>query len=231
MKRSLACALLAAAACGTAHHARTLGKGNYGVDLEIGGPLTQLGSLPVPVPLPYALVGATYGITDRLDIHGRLHLTMAYLDVAAADVGATYQWLREDRWRPALSTTLQLYEMTDFSPGGSRTFSDLTENLSYLVHRRYLTYFGLTEFAQLNAPASLTLAPFVGEEFRIGDHYGLELELKYGSPEVCYPVAPSYIRPGSCGALFVLIGVNSYFGHGRGWAAPPSMQPTEEMIP
>ena len=94
---------LLAAGCGTAHHARTLGKGNYGVDLELGGPLTGFG--PVYVPLPYALVGGTYGVTDDLDIHGRLHLTPAILEFPGIDVGATWQAWHEKHWRPAFSLT------------------------------------------------------------------------------------------------------------------------------
>ena len=216
------------AACGTAHHARTLGKGNYGVDLELGGPLTQLGG--VYVPLPYALVGGTYGVTDDLDVHARLHLTTAIYEFPGVDVGATYQWWHERRWRPAFSSTLQLYGFSDFQAGGSRGFADLTENLSYLVHRRWLTYFGATEFTEL-VQAPVIFAPFVGEELRLGDHYGVELELKYAQPQLMEYVAPSYARIANQGAIFVELGFNTYFGHGKGWAAPPSAQPATEMIP
>ncbi|MEE2828790.1 MAG: hypothetical protein VX498_06360, partial [Myxococcota bacterium] len=79
-----------ASGCGTAHHARPLGKGNQAVHLSMGGPIAGIGDPDTFAPL--TVLTYKVGLTDRADVFLGWHVLETFLNNGNAyfDIGASY---------------------------------------------------------------------------------------------------------------------------------------------
>jgi hypothetical protein len=209
MRMLLCAAALAGASCAAQSALRPAGKGNLAVSASVGGPIIDnIKVAGVPIPLPVTVVGARYGVDDKLDVHGSLHVPV--LRLFGADAGATYHFLEQDGARPHVSAGGKLYFMSDFAD--SRVFLEASSNASWKV-APFLFYTGLTAFVEPLPTFVFHGVVHGGAEWRPLDWFGLQLELQWISPWInqSYAVV-GYQAPGGWGAIGPKIGLNFYFG-------------------
>jgi len=209
----LAGVLALSSACGLPAHVRPVPRGTVAAEASVGGPAVLLGA--VPVPLPLATVGASYGVAERMDVHAHLHLTPLLLGTAGLDIGATWLPLAEEGWRPALSLTGRAYGFSDLS-SGALFYGELSAAASYLLRERYLTYLSTTALHDALA-GDVLWAVGVGGQVPF-DRFALQLEVNWYWPSYDAAAAPvTWASPGGRGALGLVLGLSYRFG---GAAAP-----------
>ncbi len=177
--------LLTALGCGTARSVRPGGKGNGAVDLSVGGPMLGLFDLVFPAPLAYA--GYTHGLTDEVDVFGRLHLFPLSMQLAGVELGAAYQLFGQDGWRPALSVNGAVLTMAGAT--GVWAVPNATLVGSWELAERVLLYAGTTHgFSwgeQLDGTTGVSphWTPFLGATFTPkGWRLSFTGELRWYSP-------------------------------------------------
>ncbi len=199
---SLALAVAAASGCGVLTHARPTPAGKLAFEAAAGGPMASVGG--VPVPLPLATLGASYGLAERLDVAAHVHLTpLLMFRTAGLDLGATYLLLDQKGAVPALALASRVYAFTDFR-SAVLPYLDLSGTASWELGRIFLAYATLT--AMLPYDARFTLSPAVGASAELG-RFSVQLELRWYDPT--YDTGPAiapWISPGSRGALGLLLG-------------------------
>ncbi len=195
-------------ACGLPAHVRPVPAGTLAVEGAVGGPAALLGG--VPVPLPLATVGASYGVAERVDVHAHAHLTPLLLGTAGMDLGATWLALPEQGWRPALALTGRAYGFSDFS-SGALFYGEASAAASYLLGERYLTYVSTTALYDALA-GDLMWAVGVGGQVPF-NRFALQLEANWYWPTYDAAAAPvSWASPGGRGTLGLVVGASYRFG-------------------
>ncbi|MBN1207494.1 MAG: hypothetical protein JXB05_21655 [Myxococcaceae bacterium] len=195
-------------ACGLPAHVRPVPRGTLAVEASVGGPAALLGG--VPVPLPFATVGASYGVADAVDVHAHAHLTPLLLDTAGLDLGATLLARPEQDWRPALSLTGRAYAFSDLS-SGALFYGEASAAASYLLRERYLTYASTTALYDALA-GEVIWAVGVGAQVPF-QRFALQLEANWYWPTYDAAAAPvSWVSPGGQGAFGLVLGASYRFG-------------------
>lgn len=112
-------------ACTTTHSVRTVGRGNFGLEASLGGPMfTNLGA---PLVAPNLFLGGRLGVLDDLDVSAAYNVTAPIIPGLAVDLVLALHWvpfqpgLRSQADRPdkgwSLATGAQLHALTDFETG------------------------------------------------------------------------------------------------------------------
>ena len=188
--------------CGVLTHARPTPAGKLALEAAAGGPMASLGG--VPVPLPLATVGASYGLAERWDVAAHVHLTpLLMFRTAGFDLGATYLLLDQRGAVPALALSSRAYAFTDFR-SAVLPYVDLSGTASWQLGRVFLGYATLT--AMLPYDARFTLSPAVGATAELG-RFTVQLELRWYDPT--YDTGPAiapWLSPGGHGALGLILG-------------------------
>lgn len=210
--------ILTLVACSTTHGIRPLGKGVVAPEFSVGGPLTEIYGLPMPLPL--STLGASVGVTDRVDVHAAWHPTAALITgVAAGEVGADVEVFAPDGARPRIMVDLTVVAAggdtaEDGADGGFRVFVQPTVLASWDWGklRRQAFYAGLTAFTQ-PYPTHAVGAALVGNQWGIGPRVFATTELKWIAPYAdSEPLVPSYYSPGNLGAISVQLGAGVRLG-------------------
>jgi hypothetical protein len=200
--------VLLCSACGLPAHVRPVPRGTLALEAAVGGPAALLG--PVPVPLPLATVGASYGVAEAVDVQAHAHLTPLILGTAGLDVGATWLALPEQGWRPAISLTGRAYGFSDLS-SGALFYGEAGAAASYVLGGRYLTYVSTTALYDALADEVLWA---VGSGVQVPfNRFALQLEANWYWPTYDASAAPvTWASPGGHGAFGLVIGASYRFG-------------------
>ncbi len=212
-------AALVLAGCSTTHGIRPIGKGAVGVEASLGGPITEVFGLPIPLPL--TTVGATVGVTDTTDVHAAFHPTAAAMfAVGVGEVGASQQLLAPAGARPRIMADLTLLGAGgDLEPGqapsgGFRFFAQPTVLVSwdYGKAAQHTVYTGPTAFLAPAEEFHALGAWVLGNRFGFGRSH-LDLELKWIDPWASTTdLVPTYLSPGDLGAVSFQLGYGFRFG-------------------
>lgn len=207
------------AGCSTTHGVRPLGKGAVSIDASLGGPITEVFGLPIPLPI--TTVGATVGATDTTDVHAAIHPTAAAMfGIGAAEVGVSQQLLAPAGARPRLSADLTLLGAAgdldpDHAPeGGFRLFVQPTvlAGWDYGKEQQHTVYTGFTAFSEAVDPVAAVGGLVLGNRFGLGPSH-LDVELKWLNPwDNAESVVPEYAAPGLQGAVSLQFGYGFRFG-------------------
>lgn len=224
--------------CGTAHHARPLGKGNHAVHLSIGGPVAGIGEADTFAPLTTLTYKA--GLTDKADVFFGWHVLETFLNGgnASFDIGASYYFLEQKGPRPGISGAFTVSPLINKSSGWASFDLQVTASWAFGPRERHLLYLGFHNyFAPVRndtVPTSpYTWTPYVGGQLRVGKNreLGLGLEMKWHRPYASTEDAVmGYLGPGKMGALAFLGGITVFIGKDMkpAVAAPPEEDTTEE---
>ncbi len=206
--------LALAGACSAVHGVRPIGKGAVQLDASLGGPITEL--FGAPVPLPISTIGATVGLTDRLDVHGAIHPTgLALFGIFAADAGLSYEGLAPDGARPRLMGDLTLIgaggDLAEGAPeGGFRLFArpSLTASWDWGKSSQHTLYASVGGFIQ-PAPGPHALGTVaLGNLWGIGHGSTFTTQVEWIAPYASsLTAAPLYYTPGNRGAISIQLGM------------------------
>lgn len=202
-----------AAGCGTVNAVRPLARGQSSIAFSVGGPVASVAGMNIP--LPYAVARYRYGLDDNTSVYAGAHLLMASFGVLGLDGGVTHHFIDQRGGVPAVGAGVGLCGLIE--PGGeSRLLPEAEVVGSYLLGGRSLTYFGVQSMFQTSQDPYFVLAPFVGEEVRLGRRLSLSLESKWYAPgHDTKPRNIDYRIPiGGKGALGFVLGANYHVG---GW--------------
>lgn len=178
---------------------------------SVGGPLVAVKGTPVPAPI--LLVGGGHGISDRLDFTADADLTAAAYGVAHVVPGIVYQ-LRPPgagSLAPGISAGASVHVLTNVTD--TRVAPQLTAIAAFPLPYGHVVYGGGDAGVFFGDPTRIVAGPLLGAELRLGQRFGLALEMKWLAPYYDVgPTAPDWISPGSRGYFSVLIGVRRSIG-------------------
>jgi len=196
-------AAIAATSCGVTQAIRPIGRGALRAELSLGGPLFD--NVGVAMPMPMVLVGARYGVLDRMDVHARWNGLLAGFGAFGMDAGVTGLILEQRGAFPAVGGGALFTLVTDGQD--TNVYPEFTLSLSWDVYRGSLVYLGLTNFYELAPTFIYHPAIFVGGRWQATRRFGVTLELKWISPHMDNTYGPvGYVSPGGLGAFSILLG-------------------------
>ncbi len=208
LMRSIVIVLWSALAVGCGHVTKTrpTPEGQVALEGSLGGPMARVSGRVLPLPL--TTLGASYGVSDRADVHAHLHGTAAVFGIAGVDVGSTLLLLEALGARPAVALTSRLYGFTDFE--AFRPYLEVTGAASYLIRERVAAFVSASGLAQTQAWPVWAVG--AGAELRLG-RAGLQLEGRWYQPH--QPTRFNVVDwqgPGGQGAFGALLGARYRFG-------------------
>lgn len=187
--------LLLLAGCALPTQVRPTPRGVVAVEASVGG----------PIPIPFAAVGASVGVHERLSFSGHVQAALAdFPKLWGADVGGSVLVLRNDRALPAVSLNARATLFTDFRATPLGTL-DLSTAASWDVAERWRPYAAVTvHFEPSNG--TVDVAPGVGTEFTFA-RGAVQLELRWFAPnrDVRQSSVP-WLAPFGRGALGLVLG-------------------------
>ncbi|MFC1476710.1 hypothetical protein ACFL5S_01970 [Fibrobacterota bacterium] len=175
--------------CTATRQVRTIGKGNKGMEVTLGGPLfTNLGP---PLPMPNFFIGGRYGLLQDLDIAVHYNLTAPIIPGIPLDLITGIYWvpiqpgIRRQENSPdkgwGVGGSFALQWITDFKSGfvalpafelaGGWRYKWINPFVGMALGLNFYRPHDNTPFVQVN--------PFLGTEFIIGDRAGLSVKCTF----------------------------------------------------
>jgi len=208
-------------ACSTVHGVKPVGKGALAVEASLGGPFVELYGAPVPLPL--TTLGATYGVTDLVDVHAAVHPTAtAAFNLIGLDAGVSGQLMAPEGARPRLMADLSfVFAAGDNEPdapeGGVRLFAQpgLAASWDWGKSDQHTAYASVGAFVEPR-PGPHALGWVGGGNLWGVGRTQLVTELKWLSPWAdTEPLTPHWYAPANQGAIALQLGARYTFGGPR----------------
>lgn len=169
--------MLTALGCGVTQPVRVLEKDQVRVTTSFGGPVVP-SSIPTVV-IPYGTVGVMAGLSDRVTVTGNVHIPLVALETLGIDGGAAVRIVPEDGFVPEVTAKGTALIITDFKPGSSRLFPEVSVNGSYTLGESVIAYAGVENMFQFTGTEHFFLGPFAGAEIRLSRKFALQGEAKW----------------------------------------------------
>lgn len=213
MRRFLLSALVLLGACGTTQSVRPLGAGRSAFDVSVGGPILIS---PFVAPVPVLLTGYRYGLDDRSDVFGRLHLIPAAVGLVGLEAGASRLVLPERGLVPAVSASAQALFFA--GPGGAFAVPAASLNASWSTGQ-WVLYVGSQQAVSFGKQlegggVAFHWSPYVGATRDIG-RWTIGAELRWWEPHVGNDVLVWWQGIGGRGALAPMISIARRIGADR----------------
>jgi hypothetical protein len=211
--------ILAIVSCSPVRSVRPLEKGQSAVSLSLGGPITQVGK--IYLPLPMLCLGYNYGLFETMDIEGGINFTDMLFGIANIEAGANWRPLFPEKFRPGFIVSPRLLAMTDFKPGESRVYPDIGLTAFWKIRKQIYWYVGSDTWIELDSTRDdgntqkrhLLVAPYIGTDFG-NDRWRFQAEFKLYTPNLSNKGRPAKnIGAGDKGIFGVFLGVSRYFGN------------------
>ncbi len=207
--------------CSASRFVEPVEKGKLAGGVNLGGPLIDFGSAPIPVPL--SSLEAGYGLKDNLTIYGGLHTTAMLFGNLQMDLGATYQVLKQNRYIPNISVSPSLNTIWDISDKKIKSWPVLDLNCywNYGAKKNYF-YIGINNYFELSGTRTLDqkqqypvlLNPQIGHVLKGKDRkWEFTAEIKFLAPYIqnTYSFVPYKSLTGQHGATGIYLGYRRYF--------------------
>jgi hypothetical protein len=142
------------------------------VNASIGGPMVD--AFGTTIPIPYGLVGATYGISNSTEAYLDFHATAAVFKFLGVTPGVVYfpsvHW---GRMVPALGADALI--LSDFD--AARLYPELVTSAAYRLNGRWTPYVAFRHTFQLSSIPHYIPSAMAGTSFRRGNmQYFFELQ-------------------------------------------------------
>jgi hypothetical protein len=204
--------------CATTRLVKPLAKGEKELGLSLGGPVIGFSNTLLPVPM--TSIYAAKGITDSLSVFGGLNGTSLLFGVAHLDLGACYQIMETNKFKPGISVSPVTNFMLDKWDWNFRFYPQVDLH-AYWHYRQEkgLLYTGMSNWFELRKTTTYDL--------KQDKHWvpTFQLGTKYQREKVEWTIESRYIAPnysnkfsvvdwkgvGSKGALGLYFGVNKKF--------------------
>ncbi len=161
-----------AVGCGAQMRNIPVGRNNVQLSTSLGGPLVD--AFGRTVPIPYGIVGTTYGLSDRAEVFLDFHATASAFKFLGVAPGIVYFPIKEPgKCVPAIGADVLVF--SDFS--ATRAYPEFTTSVACRLGRCWIPYAAVRHTLQLSkAPRFIPSAMF-GTSFRRGDfQYFVELQ-------------------------------------------------------
>jgi hypothetical protein len=210
--------VLAILSCSPVRCVRSLEKGQSAVSLSLGGPITQVGK--IYLPLPMLCMGYNYGLFETADIQGGINFTDLVFGIANVEAGANWRPLFPENFRPGFIVSPRLMAMTDFKPGASRLYPEIGLTALWKIRQQIYCYVGWDNWIELNDSRDdgakqhhhVLVAPYIGTDFG-NDCWRFQAEVKLYTPNLGNKGRPAKnIGVGDKGIFGVFLGASRYFG-------------------
>lgn len=206
------------AGCAAHTSLEPLGRGNMNANLSLGGPIVA--AFNTRIPIPYATLGMSYGLNDKMNIDGNLHLTSLPYRIFGLELGASYFPLLNDGLIPTFGIHPEVLTFISMKPdveSRMRLYPSLSASAAWHLGSD-LIYTGLdytlpltTSDYDSDAP-KFVLSPFAGYRTDLGKNLRLTAELKWQGVNVrSNQLAADYIKPGGHGAVGILFALERSF--------------------
>ena len=212
---------LFAAACAPTRFIEPVEEGKLAAGATFGGPLIDFAGAPIPVPLTSLEVG--YGFKENLTFSGGLHTTAAVFGNLQIDLGGTYKFLDQERFRPNLSVSPSLNTVWDIYDKKIKVWPviDLNAYWNYGKKNNYV-YVGANNFVEFSGtraleqdqPTPILFSPQIGHVLKGKDRkWEFISEIKFLSPftNSSYAFVPYRSFTGNFGATGIFLGYRYYF--------------------
>jgi hypothetical protein len=150
--------------CGAQMRNLPVGSRAMQVNTSIGGPLVD--AFGRTVPIPYGLVGSTYGISSNTEVYLDLHVTALAFKFLGITPGAVYfPSLRWGKFVPAIGADALVF--SDFS--ASRLYPELVTSTAYRLNETWTPYVALRHTFQMIHAPHYSPSAMVGTSYRRGN--------------------------------------------------------------
>ncbi len=217
--------LLTSAACTQTRLVRPLAPGEQALSVGFGGPVTQVGSLWLPLPM--VNLGYHRGLIDGLDLEAGAQVTHLVFGVLDLDAGVRWHPLSPSGSWPGLVVAPGLHLMADLSPTDGlqpKLIPTLDLTAWWAWTGGWQTYVGLHSWLELTATRSdgnpqlnqWLPAVVLGQTFG-SERWQPSVELKWYLPWVDNSWrGPNNLGLGRFGVVGIFVGLSHGLGHGLG---------------
>jgi hypothetical protein len=210
----LLAAALALPACTARSTIEPIGQGRTAMHASFGGPFVE--AFDTQVPVPNLAVGATHGVTDRLDASGSLYLLPLVYGIVGFDVGAAY-YILTDSTTSISSIAVQPRLLTLISVKSDveerlRIYPALSASAAWR-HGENRFYTGFDLLVPLSSPdydpdpPVGIVSPFIGYRWALGTSTHLLTEIKWHGANVRTNATVNYVNPFGYGAITPLVAI------------------------
>lgn len=134
--------------CSSSRFVEPLEKKQHAVGVNLGGPLINFGGAVIPTPMSSIVYG--YGLDTNLTVFGGIHTTSLAFSNFHTDLGFTYQFLKQKRFVPSISSSLNNTIVTSFRTGTTRYWPSVDLNTFWnFSKRKHFWYMGLSNWFEL----------------------------------------------------------------------------------
>ncbi len=194
------------------------GKGNYAANLSVGGPVVE--AFDTRIPVPYAAAGLQYGLSDRVDLTGSLHLLPLFYKLSGFDVGAAWFPVLNEGLVPTVGIQPRLLSFVSLKadvPERWKVYPVVSGSAAWKAGGGLL-YAGADIAVPLSRSdydddaAAVLFSPFLGYRWEIGERLSLFTELKWQGANVrSDQLAVEYLPIGGNGAVSTLFSIQRSF--------------------
>jgi len=210
--------LMLLGACNTTRIVKPISKGEVQVGFNVGGPLFNLGEIPIVMPLSSAFVA--YGYKENTTLFTGLHTTALLFGVIQSDLGFTTKILNQKKFIPAVSLSPIVNGMIDTWEGNGKLFPQLDINAFWQYgNKQYILFCSINNWVDLaptkahNESIRTRWLPSIafGHQWN-RSKYTIQLEGKLLLPNQSNQnLVVDYVRYNSMGAVGIYIGINRKF--------------------
>ena len=221
-------------ACSPSRHVVPLARKEHAVSLSVGGPMVNIASSSVPLPLPMVSASYAYGASKKTTRIAALHFTPLIFGTYHLEAGFLREWIYNKKSKTGLTTNLMGNLIFDHNEWNFKFYPQLDFNFywHFLGDAHYhcdcpkdrglnqFLYIGLTNWFELDRKNENGISQ--GQRILANPHFGynfgskkikFNLEIKYYLPYVKRRNTNiTYYNPiNNYGALGVSLGVYRLF--------------------
>ncbi|MDP8239493.1 MAG: hypothetical protein P9X24_10420 [Candidatus Hatepunaea meridiana] len=195
-----------------------VGKGQVNVSGSIGGPIVA--AFGTHVPVPYAIVGANYGLTERINLTGNLHLLSLFYNIFGADFGMGWFPFKNEGYIPTVCLQPRLLLLASLKSGVDsrfRAYPIVSTSAAWSLGKGTI-YSGFDLTALVSSPdydddaSPFIFSHFLGYRWKLGSTTRLLTEIKWHGANIrSDQLAVEYIQIGSYGAITPLVSIEKRF--------------------
>ena len=215
----LICFGLLLAGCAAHTSIQPVGKGKLNANFSIGGPIVA--AFDTHIPIPYATVGADYGLSEKINLDGAFHLLSLPYGIIGMDIGATWFPHACDCTRiPTIGIEPRVLILASVKSNvGARIKAYPILSASSSWHWDFVSpYIGFDFVVPLSradydedAP-DFIISPYIGARWKLSERISLLTEIKYNGANVpTDKLAVEYTNISGYGAISPLIAIERSF--------------------
>jgi len=195
-----------------------VGANRININSSVGGPIIEI--FDINMPIPYLTTGINYGVSDRINLDGNLHLLPLAYEIFGLDVGTTFFPILNDGLIPTVGIQPRYLILSSFKENVKvrlRAYPVVSVSAAWASWRG-LFYSGMdvtmpqTSADYHNYAPYVILSPFAGYRWQIGKDFRLFTELKlHAANWFTHQMAVNYTSVGNVGATTLLFSIERSF--------------------